>query len=188
MESHENFGDCWKYATYSICAFEGRSFFNPTYKHFFGNMIMENACSAYGRLSPTEALVVNDAVRIALEKKAPKFLANYGPMFRAFRWIGCPLLERVNVDCGIERANITDDDGDDSSLVYARYEPRVRKWARLLSKQSPDSDAEEGAGGDEEETEQDSSNSSTEEHGVYGEDGSSSGDGQSREYSDDDDN
>ncbi|KAI9484479.1 hypothetical protein BDB00DRAFT_855351 [Zychaea mexicana] len=181
MESHENFGDCWKYATYSICAFDGRSFFNPTYKHFFGNMIMENACSAYDRLSPTEALVVNDAVRIALKKKAPKFLVNYGPMFRAFRWIGCLLLERVNVGCGIERGNITDDDGDDSSLVYARYEPRVR------DKQSPDSDAEEGARGDEEETEQDSS-SSTEEHGVSSKDSSSSGDGQSREYSDDDDN
>ncbi|KAI9495118.1 hypothetical protein BDB00DRAFT_786697 [Zychaea mexicana] len=160
-ESRKKFGDCWKYAVYKLCALEGRSVFDPTYEHFFGNLFMEDAYDAYSQLSGRDTLSVNDAVRNALSDRAPKFLANYGPKFRAFRWIGNPLLMRATSDCGIERGNATDDDdhGDGDRVSYSNIlrESREKEWARLLYKRHPASlEAGEGVGG-EGETEEDCS-------------------------------
>ncbi|KAG2216333.1 hypothetical protein INT45_014323 [Circinella minor] len=83
------YGECWKAVPYLLCADEGRTLLI---------------------LKARAMLHINGVVQDALKKECPRFLADNGPKFRAFRWVGCPLLLNGGLPGFQERGLETDDD------------------------------------------------------------------------------
>ncbi|KAI7849274.1 hypothetical protein BDC45DRAFT_281100 [Circinella umbellata] len=104
------YGECWKVVPYLLCADEGRTLFNPEYFQFFSNTMMEEAYDSFNSLEARAMLHINGVVQDALKKECPRFLADNGPKFRAFRWVGCPLLLNGGLPDFQERGFETDDD------------------------------------------------------------------------------
>ncbi|KAI8136472.1 hypothetical protein BJV82DRAFT_676408 [Fennellomyces sp. T-0311] len=106
----EECGLCWDYALYELCLQEGRTIFESRYFQFYDEE-MESHREMYDKLDLPDRMKVNKAVRSALEAKQPSFLARYGLRFRAFRWVGNPLLVRSTS----QMEEDTDDDEEDDA-------------------------------------------------------------------------
>ncbi|KAI9466406.1 hypothetical protein BDB00DRAFT_793877 [Zychaea mexicana] len=133
QEYQSKFGSSWKYCVYSLCAAEGRTVLDPTKNQFFDNIFMQEAEKEYEQLSVSEIMDVNAAVRDALKATCPRFLADHGPKFRAFRWVGNPfLLRSSHSDESIINLGTITDDEDEERGLFKKNVPRPDEWRFLL--------------------------------------------------------
>ncbi|KAG2211492.1 hypothetical protein INT45_009745 [Circinella minor] len=77
-------------------------------------------------------------VHEALKKECPRFLADNGPKFRVFRWVGCPLLLNGELPGFQERGFETDDDDLVLNGALSRKKNVVQKeeWEPWIHKRA----------------------------------------------------
>ncbi|KAI8150396.1 hypothetical protein BJV82DRAFT_652532 [Fennellomyces sp. T-0311] len=126
----EECGLCWDYALYELCLQEGRTVFESRYFQFYDEE-MESHREMYDKLDLPDRMKVDKAVRSALEAKQPSFLARYGPRFRAFRWVGNPLLVRSTSQME-EGTDDDEEDGAERDNLPRKGELSMQEWKDML--------------------------------------------------------